>query len=156
MYCSPEDVRRLTQLLSGDPDEAITPYIEKAGARIDAYLSRRYAVPLAVVPPIIASIAADMAASFILDEHTTERLKDQTTYGEVLFSFASPAASAFEQHREYTGITWRLAQRFSVETGVMHQAVKSTAGPFRHNVIIQLTLRNNAPLRDLFGWMRGN
>ena len=78
-----------------------------------------------------------------------------TAYGEVLFSFASPAASAFEQHREYTGITWRLAQRFSVETGVMHQAVKSTAGPFRHNVIIQLTLRNNAPLRDLFGWMKG-
>ncbi|MDI6711472.1 MAG: DUF1320 family protein [Bacillota bacterium] len=89
MYCTPDDVRRLTRLLASEPDDAIVPYIEKAGARIDAYLSRRYAVPLAVpVPPIIASIAADMATSFILDEHTTERFKDQTTYGEVLFKRA--------------------------------------------------------------------
>lgn len=88
MYCSPDEVRRLTELLANEPDEEIIPYIEKAGARIDAYLSKRYAVPLSSVPPIIASIAADMAASFILDEHTTERFKDQTTYGEVLFKRA--------------------------------------------------------------------
>lgn len=77
-----------------------------------------------------------------------------TVYDEVLFSFASPSASGFEQNRLYTGIRWKLGHRLSVETGAMHQAVKTTAGAFRHNLIILLALRNNMPLRELMGRFR--
>ncbi len=73
-----------------------------------------------------------------------------TLYDEVLFSFASPAASAFEQNRVYTGLTWKLLPGFSLEAGAMHQAIKTVAGPFRHNLIFQMSLRNNLPLRSLF------
>lgn len=78
-----------------------------------------------------------------------------TVYEEVLFSFASPAASAFEQNRIYTGFTWRVGRRVSLETGAMHQAVKTTAGPFRHNLIFLVALRNNLPLRSLFARLGG-
>lgn len=86
MYCTPVEVTRLTRLLEGVDDAVITPFIEKAQARIDAYLAQRYAAPLSEpIPAIIRSIAADLSASFYLDEQTTERFKDQTTYAEVLF-----------------------------------------------------------------------
>lgn len=78
-----------------------------------------------------------------------------TLYNEVLFSFASPAASAFEQNRVYSSLTWKLKPRISFEAGVMHQAVKTTGGPFRHNVIFLLMLRNQLPLRSLFARLRG-
>lgn len=76
-------------------------------------------------------------------------------YDEILFSFASPAASAWEQNRIYSGLTWKLRPGVSFETGAMHQAVKSPAGPFRHNVIFLLLLRNNLPLRGLLPLRRG-
>lgn len=79
-----------------------------------------------------------------------------TVYDEILFSFASPAASAFEQNRTYASLTWKLSQRLSLESGVMHQAVKTTAGPFRHNVIYLLMLRNSAPLAGLLRALRGS
>jgi len=78
-----------------------------------------------------------------------------TLYDEVLFSFASPAASAFEQNRIYTGLTWRLRPGFSLETSAMHQALKTLSGPFRHNLIFQVSLRNSLPLRSLLARLRG-
>ncbi len=78
-----------------------------------------------------------------------------TVYGEVLFSFASPAASAFEQNRIYSSLTWKLLPGLSLETGAMHQAIKTVSGPFRHNLIFQMSLRNNLPLRRLFARLRG-
>lgn len=79
-----------------------------------------------------------------------------TVYDEVLFSFASQAASALEQNRVYSSLTWRLRPGISVETGVMHQALKTPAGQFRHNVVILLMLRNSLPLRGLFSRFRGS
>lgn len=70
MYCTPQQVRNANELLSDADtftDELITPWIAKAGSRIDARLRERYAVPLTdPVPEIIASIAQDMAAGFLI------------------------------------------------------------------------------------------
>lgn len=79
-----------------------------------------------------------------------------TLYDEVLFSFASPAASAWEQNRIYSGLTWKLRPGLFFDTGALHQALKSPAGPFRHNVIFLLMLRNNLPLRGLLPLRRGS
>lgn len=85
MYCTPEDVRRLSEVLAGATDADIGPFIAKAAARIDAHLARRYVVPLAEpVPPVISSIAADMAAGFMLDQAASAQSKDQVNYGELL------------------------------------------------------------------------
>lgn len=78
-----------------------------------------------------------------------------TVYDEVLFSVASQAASALEQNRVYSSLTWRLRPGISVETGLMHQAVKAPAGHFRHNVVILLMLRNSHPLRSLLSRLGG-
>jgi len=88
VYATPDQVRALSEVIrkfTDLTDEVIAGYIAKAQARIDGHLAARYRVPLAEpVPPIINSIAVDMAAAFILDEKTTERFKDQTTFAEVL------------------------------------------------------------------------
>jgi len=79
-----------------------------------------------------------------------------TVYDELMLSFASPAASAFQQNRIYSGLTWKLTPHFAVETGAMRQQLKTTAGPLRHNWIFLVTLRNNLPLRSLFSRFRGS
>jgi phage gp36-like protein len=89
MYCTPDDIIPLTKLAEGEPEEYFQPYIDKAVAFIDSRLSYRYVTPIqAPIPPIIKSICADLAASYILDQHTTERYKEQTYYGDVLYKRA--------------------------------------------------------------------
>jgi len=90
LYCSPEDIRPLTELVYDEPDEYFTPFIKKATAYVNSRLSRRYQMPLEKdnIPPIIAEVTADLAGSYILDKHTTERYKDQTHYSDVLFKRA--------------------------------------------------------------------
>jgi phage gp36-like protein len=70
-YCSQSDLEKLiptaelTQLTteSGDePDAAVVAEaIAKADAEIDAYLSVRYSLPLAQVPPLVRSLAEEIA-----------------------------------------------------------------------------------------------
>ncbi len=90
-YCADQDVRALCKLIDPteiDPGE-VTGFITKAETRINATLKQRYTVPLAdPVPAIIQSIAADMAASFVLDKHYSDRMKDQTSLAEVYFKRA--------------------------------------------------------------------
>ena len=81
MYCTPQKVREANELLQDEtlfPDEKITPWIEKVQSRIDAALKTRYAVPLAEpVPEIIASIAQDMAAGFVIANTFSNRLSQE-------------------------------------------------------------------------------
>lgn len=84
MYCAPDDIRMLTELVQGEEDEYFIPYIKKASVYIDSRLSR-YVTPLVNVPLVLVSVCADLAASYIVDQHTTERFKDQTTYGSTLY-----------------------------------------------------------------------
>ncbi|MFZ5927789.1 MAG: DUF2490 domain-containing protein [Acidobacteriota bacterium] len=78
-----------------------------------------------------------------------------TLYEEALFSFASPAASAFEQNRIYTGVTWRTGRHWAVDAGVLYQTFKpQNGGRLEHNFIFVTLLRNQAPLKNLFGWLR--
>lgn len=92
MYATPDQVRSLSELLrkyKDLTDDIINAYIAKAEARVNAYLSARYLVPLVEpVPKIINSIVVDMAGAFILDEKVSERMKDQTTFAEVLMKRA--------------------------------------------------------------------
>ena len=78
-----------------------------------------------------------------------------TLYDEVLTSFRSPAASAFEQNRVYGGITWRVGRHTAVDMGAFHQWFKPIhGGRMEHNLVFMTLLRNNAPLREMFGWLR--
>ncbi|WCK55426.1 DUF1320 family protein [Aneurinibacillus sp. Ricciae_BoGa-3] len=100
-YCTPDDVRPLTKLAEKKPDDYFDFYINKAVAFVDSRLSRRYNMPITGdLPPIVISICADLAASFILDQHTTERFKDQTTYGEVLYKRAVTTMERIMEHGE--------------------------------------------------------
>lgn len=79
-----------------------------------------------------------------------------TLYDEILVSFRAKSASAFEQNRVYAGLTRRLGRRFALDVGAFYQTFKpQNGGALEHNVVIVTLLRNNAPLRELFGWLRG-
>jgi len=88
MYATVDAVRVLCKLIDQFEidDTEVTGFITKAQQRIDGRLRVLYQVPLAdPVPDVIQSIAADMAASFVLDKHYSERMKDQTTLSEVYY-----------------------------------------------------------------------
>ncbi len=90
-YCTDAQVRDLCKLI--DLTEISIPevagFIAKAEARINAALKERYKVPLVVpIPDLIQGIAADMAASFVLDKQYSDRTKDQTSLAEVYFKRA--------------------------------------------------------------------
>ncbi|RJQ26326.1 MAG: DUF1320 domain-containing protein, partial [Peptococcaceae bacterium] len=83
-----DSVRALCKLIDWTEidNSEVTEFITKAQQRIDGRLRVLYQVPLAdPVPDIVQSIAADMAASFVLDKHYSERMKDQTTLSEVYY-----------------------------------------------------------------------
>jgi len=93
MYCNREDVEGISKVIQtlteGEEDTYINPYIIKATGDVNSRLCSRYQVPLCEpIPQVIINITSDLAASFILEEHTTERFKDQTTYGDVLYKRA--------------------------------------------------------------------
>ncbi len=74
---------------------------------------------------------------------------------EILLSVRAPAASAFEQNRIYGGINWRFSRHFSADFGVFHQAFKPQNGSrLEQNFVFITLLRNQAPLSELFGWLR--
>lgn len=78
-----------------------------------------------------------------------------TLYEEVLFSFRAPAASAFEQNRLYGGVTVPAGRHLAVDLGVFYQTVKPlNGGRLEHNFVFVTLLRNQMPLKELFGWLR--
>ncbi len=78
-----------------------------------------------------------------------------TFYDEIFFSFRAPAASAYEQNRLYAGLNWRFSRHLSFDAGVFHMAFKPQNGNrLEQNFVFVTLLRNQAPLKDLFGWLR--
>lgn len=78
-----------------------------------------------------------------------------TLYDEVFFSFRAKAASAFDQNRAYVGISRRLGPHLAMDLGMFYQTLKqASSGALEHNLVFVALLRNNAPLRELFGWLR--
>ncbi|KLU66308.1 hypothetical protein DEAC_c17070 [Desulfosporosinus acididurans] len=73
-YCVPSDVTALNKLFQASPtiftDSYVQTFIDKAVARLNNLLQPHYVVPLEdPVPPIINSIAADMAAALLCQTH---------------------------------------------------------------------------------------
>lgn len=86
-YCTPDDVRALNKLFTAATftDDYVQPFIDKAVARLEDQLQPHYMVPLQdPVPPIINSIAADMAACLLCQTHFSDRnYKEDTPMAEV-------------------------------------------------------------------------
>lgn len=75
MYCTLDDIRatlpevrlvELTDDLSPNPSGSVNlgivdQAIQGAGILIDAYIGRRYALPLSVIPPLLGKLAVDLA-----------------------------------------------------------------------------------------------
>lgn len=108
MYCTHTDVLSLCDgQLSKDWDEmTVKPFIEKAQARIDAQLRFLYVVPLAEpIPDIIISIAADFAASFLIDrDYGDRRLPDQPFMADILFKRATRDLQDVVNRRSLDGL----------------------------------------------------
>lgn len=93
MYISEEDVRGLCNKIGTNQisSDEVKMFIAKAEARIDAILATRYILPLpSPPPPLVASIASDFAASFIIDKYYADlaRSKEQTPLADVYFKRA--------------------------------------------------------------------
>lgn len=66
-YTSVEKVRQLdSRITTQVPDERIEMQIQKAEAMIDGYLSEVYVTPFLVVPPLIESLATELALVYYL------------------------------------------------------------------------------------------
>jgi len=127
MYTTIDAVRVLCKLIDQFEinDTEVTGFIIKAQQRIDGRLRVLYQVPLAdPVPDIIQSIAADMAASFVLDKHYSERMKDQTTLSEVYYRRAMEDLEAVIENNLLAGLS---GVELIIPPGVMTRpAIRST------------------------------
>ncbi len=84
-----------------DP-ERIARALEDASAEIDAYLGRRYALPLSSVPAVIARIACDIARYRLWDDQAPDEVRrryedalrflERVARGEVEIGVPEPAA----------------------------------------------------------------
>ncbi len=86
-YCVPSDVIALNKLFitPAFTNDYVQTFINKAVARLDNLLQPHYVVPLAdPVPPIINSIAADMAAALLCQTHFSgTNYKEDTPLAEI-------------------------------------------------------------------------
>lgn len=86
-YCQPSDVIALNKLFQTQSftDDYVQQFIDKAVARLNNLLQPNYVVPLVdPVPPIINSIAADMAACLMCQTHFSDRnYKEDTPMAEI-------------------------------------------------------------------------
>lgn len=86
-YCQPADVTALNKLFQTATftDAYVQTFIDKAVARLNNQLQPHYIVPLPdPVPPIINSIAVDMAACLICQTHFSDRnYKEDVPWAEV-------------------------------------------------------------------------
>lgn len=83
MYATLEDMRGLygeAEIIAlsdragvGTADEAlITDALTRAGSEADSYLSRRYSLPLAEVPPVLKTVVCDIARHLLTGGPTSE------------------------------------------------------------------------------------
>lgn len=75
-YTTEEAVRESSKLTDTDdvPPGALNGFIIKAQARIDAKLGLNFKVPFSdPVPPMVASIAQDLAAGFAIEKYYSDR-----------------------------------------------------------------------------------
>jgi len=101
-YCSQSDiekllpVRELAELTteSGDvPDaEVISACIAKADAEIDAYLGKRYQVPLAAAPAQVVSLAVDLAIYHLYSRRSVVPAIREQNYRQALTFLREVAA----------------------------------------------------------------
>ncbi|MFB5192790.1 hypothetical protein [Alicyclobacillus fastidiosus] len=86
-YCQPSDVIALNKLFQTPSftNVYVQVFIDKAVARLNNLLQPYYVVPLPdPVPPIINSIAADMAACLLCQTHFSDRnYKEDTPMAEM-------------------------------------------------------------------------
>lgn len=91
-YVSVDKVREASKLTDEEdvPEATITSFITKAQARIDAKLCLRFSTPFAdPVPPLIESIAQDLAAGFLIEKYYSDRPDKTEPYlAEVLIKRA--------------------------------------------------------------------
>ncbi len=102
-------IAELVQLVDRDQDDVEDPGVldgafADADAEIDSYLSARYALPLASVPPALARIACDIARYRLHDNRATEEVRVRYTdavrflnslaSGAVQLGLAAPVASS--------------------------------------------------------------
>lgn len=87
-YCTQDDLidrfgeAEITQLSDraglGDLDSAVVAQaIADADAEINGYLSGRYTLPLAVVPPVLVRVACDITRYWLFGHDVTELVKDR-------------------------------------------------------------------------------
>lgn len=100
-------------LVAGDRDgdgvvdaDLVARALSDASAEIDSYLSGRYALPLATVPPLLARVCCDMAFYFMSSDSATQteekrqRLEDArallklVSEGKVRLGLAAAAEAA--------------------------------------------------------------
>lgn len=91
MYATLEDMRGLYgegELISlsdragtGTVDGAlVADALTRAGSEADSYLSRRYVLPLAEVPPVLKTVVCDIARHLLTGGPTTETDPIETRY----------------------------------------------------------------------------
>ncbi|KEO81040.1 hypothetical protein EL26_22945 [Tumebacillus flagellatus] len=76
-YCTPDDVAGLFKPIKEDPEtfdpDYLSGFIRKAQIHINERLRPHYVVPLVEpIPEVITSICADLAASFVLENHFSD------------------------------------------------------------------------------------
>ncbi|MFC1601795.1 gp436 family protein [Candidatus Sumerlaeota bacterium] len=108
MYSSQGDIEnrigdeRLIQLADLDGDgsadsDVLTAALERADGLIDAYLGRRYVVPVSPVPDIVRELAVDLAV-YALHQTRRETLseRDRRAYEDALAFLRDAAAGRVE------------------------------------------------------------
>ncbi|MFB6364475.1 phage protein Gp36 family protein [Paenibacillus elgii] len=108
MYCTPQNVRDLHQLLSEADfaDDYIQKYITKAEARINDKLRPQYVVPLVdPIPDVVQSICADMAGAFLCQHHFSGvNYREDTPLADVLWKRANEDLDYVLEHSTLNGL----------------------------------------------------
>jgi len=106
-YCQPSDVRALHKLITEKdfPDIVVQTFVDKATARLNNLIQPYYQVPLVdPVPDIITSVTADMAASFLLQNHFSGiNYRENTPLAEVFRKRAEADLAHMLEHATIDG-----------------------------------------------------
>lgn len=89
------ELAQLTDRSAGTMIDAdvVAQAIADAAARIDGYLAARYALPLAVVPPALALVAADIARYLLWGDRASEQVRKR--YDDAVATLRAVAAGTF-------------------------------------------------------------
>lgn len=158
-YCVPTDVTSLNKLFqtTAFPDTYVQTFIDKAVPRLNNLLQPHYIVPLPdPVPPIINSIAADMAACLLCQTHFSGvNYKEDTPMAEVYRKRSEADLEHVLEHSsldDYPNVTKREPDvpemRQKVASTTPHPSQFMTA---RRNQFDRATESPVANLRNVFG-----